>query len=77
MEGCCGAGAAAHARLPARRQPADLPLPLLPAATWRHHCRRRFLQPGLLLKGVNLLYDDSNIPAGQVGEAAPRCLLSA
>lgn len=26
---------------------------------------RRFLQPGLLLKGVNLLYDDSNIPAGQ------------
>ncbi|KAL4448241.1 hypothetical protein ABPG75_005460 [Micractinium tetrahymenae] len=24
-----------------------------------------FLQPGLLLKGVNLLYDDSNIPAGQ------------
>lgn len=25
----------------------------------------RFLQPGLLLKGVNLLYDDSNIPAGQ------------
>lgn len=29
------------------------------------HLPHRFLQPGLLLKGVNLLYDDSNIPAGQ------------
>lgn len=35
----------------------------LPPLPW--HWRRRFLQPGLLLKGVNLLYDDSNIPAGQ------------
>ena len=37
--------------------------PCTPASCPPAACR--FLQPGLLLKGVNLLYDDSNIPAGQ------------